>query len=389
MKNLHLKLNSLVVFRNLLKDSVIEKMHYLFKIELNDEKFIDKYCEFIESLYSKNTDNLSEYILKATLEDENIYVRLFCKGCEIQKNIYQSVQRELIILDELSQFKFNTDVHLKLSLPKYETKPINLFKTYFEHIDKIHETGFGIFAKYNVFTIKNGMFTPVKHPDNQNINTLFAYEDERAKVMANTLALLQGKPAANVLLYGDAGTGKSSTIKAVANSLYSKGLRLIEVKKHQLFQIPDILDTLSNNPLKFILFIDDLSFTSHDDNFAALKAILEGSVSAKGKNLAVYATSNRRHLIKETFSQRNGDDVHLSETLQELMSLSARFGLAVNFSKPDKDNYILIVTSLAQLYKLEITQEQLIKKAEAFALRGHGRSPRSAKQFIEQLKAEI
>lgn len=123
------------------------------------------------------------------------------------------------------------------------------------------------------------------------------------------------------------GTGKSSTVKAVANAFADEGLRLIEVKKNQLYQIPDLVETLSANPLKFILFIDDLSFSTNDNDFAALKAILEGSVSSRSSNLAVYATSNRRHLVKETFSDREGDEIHLADTMQELMSLSARFAL--------------------------------------------------------------
>ena len=168
-------------------------------------------------------------------------------------------------------------------------------------------------------------------PDPQRLSELPGYEKEREKVIANTKALLAGMPANNVLLYGDAGTGKSSAVKAIANEFAPEGLRLVEVKKNQLYQIPDLMDKLAANPLKFILFIDDLSFTANDDNFAALKAILEGSVGGRAKNIAVYATSNRRHLIKETLTDRTGDDIHEADTRQELMSLSARFGLTVTF----------------------------------------------------------
>ena len=132
-------------------------------------------------------------------------------------------------------------------------------------------------------------------------------------------------------MYGDAGTGKSSTVKAVCNYCHDKGLRLIELKKSDLRHIPDLIDTLSKNPLKFILFIDDLSFTKDDNDFSALKAVLEGSVAAKTGNIAIYATSNRRHLVKETFSDREGDEVHRGDTMQELVSLSERFGLTITF----------------------------------------------------------
>ena len=188
---------------------------------------------------------------------------------------------------------------------------------------------------------------------------------------------------------GPNGAGKSSTIKAVAAALAPQGLRLIEVKKNQLYQIPQIMEELASNPLKFILFIDDLSFNGNDDNFSALKATLEGSISGCGDNVAIYATSNRSHLVKETFSDRTGDELHVNDTLQETMSLSARFGLTITFQKPDKDQYLTIVRSLAAEYDIEMDEGELFRKAEAYAIRKSGRSPRTAKQFIELLKIGI
>ncbi|MEG2769253.1 MAG: DUF815 domain-containing protein, partial [Oscillospiraceae bacterium] len=205
----------------------------------------------------------------------------------------------------------------------------------------------------------------------------------------NTRALVKGKPSSNVLLYGDAGTGKSTTVKSVAMQFAKDGLRLIEVKKRDLYQLPELLDGLSRNPLKFIIFIDDLSFSSNDDNFAALKAILEGSVSSANGNISVYATSNRRHLIKETFSDRQGDDIHENDTKEELRSLSARFGLTITFSRPDKDLFLSIIDDLAKYYGVKMEKEELHIKAEAFALRASGRSPRVAKQFIKSLAADV
>ena len=188
---------------------------------------------------------------------------------------------------------------------------------------------------------------------------------------------------------GFAGTGKSSTVKAVANELAPDGLRLIEVKKNQLYQIPALMDELANNPLKFILFIDDLSFSANDDNFAALKAILEGGVGGRSHNVAVYATSNRRHLVKETMADRSGDDLHAADTRQELMSLAARFGLTVTFQQPDKDRYERILLELAKQYDIQMPSDQLYIKGAAFAIRAGGRSPRVAKQFVELLAAGV
>ena len=208
---------------------------------------------------------------------------------------------------------------------------------------------------------------------------------EQALILDNTRALLAGRPAANVLLTGDAGTGKSSTIKAVVNELYSQGLRIIEVRKELLRSIPALLDELTDNPLKFILFIDDLSFQKGDDRYSALKAVLEGSVSAKSRNVAIYATSNRRHLVRETFSDREGDDVHRGETMQEMISLSERFGLHVTFQKPNKETYLEIVRRLAEARGAQLETGTLEALAERFALERGGRSARAAKQFVDSL----
>ena len=193
------------------------------------------------------------------------------------------------------------------------------------------------------------------------------------------------RQASNVLLSGDAGTGKSSSVKAIANEFRDQGLRIIEIRKDQLRDIPVIIDSLSKNPLKFILFIDDLSFAKDDDNFGALKAILEGSVSARANNIVIYATSNRRHLVKESFSDREGDDVHRNDTVQELISLSERFGLSITFSKPNKDEYLDIVRGLAKLRGLDMPEEELEKEAERYAVGRSGRSARAAKQFIDKM----
>ena len=204
-------------------------------------------------------------------------------------------------------------------------------------------------------------------------------------ILENTKALLKNKPAANILLTGDAGTGKSSTVKAVANALWSEGLRIVEVRKDQLRAIPKILDELSGNPLKFVLFIDDLSFLKDDDNFNALKAVLEGSVTAKSTNVVIYATSNRRHLIKESFSDREGDEVHRNDTMQEFVSLSERFGIHVSFYKPDKKTFLHIIHHLAKESGIDMKKEELELLAERFALERGGRSARLARQFIDGL----
>ena len=326
------------------------------------------------------------------LEDENLYVQAVCSDKPVPEALEDCLSHELEILERLSQFD-GTGIRKELSyngfLPQWETEALDLAALYREHVANIHTQGYGMFARHHVFVVSNGKLTPVKHPDPQSLSELYGYEREREKVITNTKALLSGHPANNALLYGDAGTGKSSTVKAIANEFAKDGLRLIEVKKSQLYQIPDLVDRLSGNPLKFILFIDDLSFSQNDNDFAALKAILEGSVSSRSHNLCVYATSNRRHLIKESFRDRDGDDIHHGDTMQELMSLSARFGLTVTYSRPDKDLYCSIVRQLAREYGIGLPEDQLITRAEAHAIRNGGRSPRVARQFVELLKSGI
>jgi predicted AAA+ superfamily ATPase len=211
------------------------------------------------------------------------------------------------------------------------------------------------------------------------------YEAERDKIVANTKAFIEGRPAANALLCGDAGTGKSSTVKAVANAFFSEGVRLIELRKDQLRFLPLVMAHVSGNPLKFIIFIDDLSFNQNNDDFSMLKAALEGSASATADNAVIYATSNRRHIVKESFGDRDGDDVHRNDTMQETLSLSERFGLTVLFSKPDKKLYLKIVKTLAQRGGVAMDEKELEIQAEAFALRKGNRSARCAEQFINSL----
>jgi predicted AAA+ superfamily ATPase len=226
---------------------------------------------------------------------------------------------------------------------------------------------------------------PIISADKTTIDKFVGYEIERNSVIENTRAFIDGRPSANTLLCGDAGTGKSSTVKAVANMFFDEGIRLIEIRKDQLHYLPYVMGKVSENPLKFIIFIDDLSFNKNDDNFSMLKAALEGSASAKAPNAVIYATSNRRHIIKETFGDRVGDDVHRNDTLQENLSLSERFGLVVYYSKPDKKLYLDIVHELANRNGIEIDKNELDVKAEAFALRRGNRSARCAEQFIDSL----
>lgn len=397
MKNklyeLSIKLDSLTIFRQLLEDPVISgfrDLAYYIK-EAPTDMQVDAYCEFASALYQK-TPNLSAYINYLIYNDENFYVKDKAAGKNVSYVVETCLDNELSILQQLADMtsvSVKTAIDYKGFLPDWENAYLDLKADYKERIEKLPVTGYGIYSKYTTFHLQDGVITPVHHPDPQSLDQLFGYERERNLIMKNTEALISGEGASNMLLYGDAGTGKSSTIKAVCNHFAPQGLRLLEIKKNELYRIPYVVEELSANPLKFVIFIDDLSFTANDDNFSALKAILEGSVTTCGKNIAIFATSNRRHLVKETMGERTGDELHVNDTLQETMSLAARFGLTITFQRPEKDAYLNIVKNLAEEYGIEMPEDELFKKAEAHAIRRNGRSPRVAKQFIELLKVGI
>ena len=393
LAELNIKLSALSIFRDLLRDPVIAAFQNLMAA-LEDKELLQQvyaYGEFVSCLYQKES-NLSTYIRNLILNDENFYVKEKAAEAPVSQTVETALKKELDTLEKLSAVTseaVKSVIAYKGFLPDWETTPFDFHYEYRERIHRLPYTGYGIYAKYTVFHLENGGIQPVKHPDTQSLSQLFGYERERGLILKNTEALLSGEGASNMLLYGDAGTGKSSTIKAVCNHYGPQGLRLIEVKKNELFRIPYLVEELSANPLKFVLFIDDLSFSSNDDNFSALKAILEGSVSTCGKNIAIYATSNRRHLVKETMGDRAGDELHVNDTLQETMSLAARFGLTITYQRPDKEEYLAIVKNLAREYGLDVPEKELFRKAEAHALRCGGRSPRVAKQFIELQKIGI
>ena len=393
LAELNIKLSALSIFRDLLRDPVIAAFQNLMAA-LEDKELLQQvhaYGEFVSCLYQKES-NLSTYIRNLILNDENFYVKEKAAETPVSQTVETALKKELDTLEKLSAVTseaVKSVIAYKGFLPDWETTPFDFHYEYRERIHRLPYTGYGIYAKYTVFHLENGSIQPVKHPDTQSLSQLFGYERERGLILKNTEALLSGEGASNMLLYGDAGTGKSSTIKAVCNHYGPQGLRLIEVKKNELFRIPYLVEELSANPLKFVLFIDDLSFSSNDDNFSALKAILEGSVSTCGKNIAIYATSNRRHLVKETMGDRAGDELHVNDTLQETMSLAARFGLTITYQRPDKEEYLAIVKNLAREYGLDVPEKELFRKAEAHALRCGGRSPRVAKQFIELQKIGI
>ena len=392
LDKIKLGFSSVVIFRNILKTKVIKKLLKFLNCETKENidniKQIDLYCEFLSELF-KSDNNLADFILSQIFLDDNIYISKCILKQEINNNLKKTFKNELNFFKYISSFDFSSIFNKEYSknIAELEIKEIDFYKIYFEHIKNIDKKGYGIFYNNNMFVLDDRKnIIAVKNKDNQDIKKLYGYETERNKVLSNTKILIEGKKANNILLYGDAGTGKSSTVKAVANFFKDEGLRLIEIKKNQLHFITDIIEKLSCSPLKFIIFIDDLTFSSNDDTFSYLKAILEGGVNSFPNNIAVYVTSNYRHLIKENFTDRTGDDIHIEDTIQQIMSLTNRFGMIITFQRPGRDLFKEIVLSYAKENNIKTDKEELIKQAEAYAIRSAGRSPRVAKQFIELIK---
>lgn len=392
LDKIKLGFSSVVIFRNILKTKVIKKLLKFLncktKENIDNIKQIDLYSEFLSELF-KSDNNLADFILSQIFLDDNIYISKYILKQEINNNLKKTFKNELNFFKYISSFDFSSIFNKEYSknIAELEIKEIDFYKIYFEHIKNIDKKGYGIFYNNNMFVLDDRKnIIAVKNKDNQDIKKLYGYEIERNKVLSNTKILIEGKKANNILLYGDAGTGKSSTVKAVANFFKDEGLRLIEIKKNQLHFITDIIEKLSCSPLKFIIFIDDLTFSSNDDTFSYLKAILEGGVNSFPNNIAVYVTSNYRHLIKENFTDRDGDDIHIEDTIQQIMSLTNRFGMIITFQRPGRDLFKEIVLSYAKENNIKTDKEELINQAEAYAIRSAGRSPRVAKQFIELLK---
>ncbi len=393
LSKLALRLRSMTVFRGLLEDPVIASLiRCLERLSGGPERFVPAYGELVARLYQAGYVNLTCYIRDRVFESDNIYIREMGAGRLPDKLLLDGTVLDLETLSDaaaLDAARLLAEANCTLPLARFEGKKVNLTNEYGERAKEVAKFGYGIYAGHPMFCLDSaGHIRPVQSPDPVRLSSLAGYQREKAAIMGNTLALLKGKPAANMLLTGDAGTGKSSTVKAVANELWQQGLRILEVRKEQLHLLPAVLGQLNENPLKFILFIDDLSFQQDDDDFSALKAMLEGSVSAKSRNVAIYATSNRRHLVKEKFSDREGDEVHRQDAMQEIISLSERFGLRVTFQRPDKATYLSIVRQLAAGCALPLEDEALCAGAERFALGRSSRSARAARQYIDELLSQ-
>lgn len=260
------------------------------------------------------------------------------------------------------------------------------------------EYGVGKFGLNKAFRVNDEdkgreFLIPITATSDVQLEDLIGYEMQKQKLIANTEAFVQGRMANNVLLYGDAGTGKSTSIKAILNRYYSQGLRMIEVYKHQFKDLQRIISEIKNRNYRFIIYMDDLSFEEFEIEYKYLKAVIEGGLETKPENILIYATSNRRHLIKETWGDRNDrsdDEMHRSDTVQEKLSLVARFGVTIGYFKPSHQEYLHIVNELARRYpEITLSEKELALLANQWELRSGGASGRTAQQFINYLVGSV
>lgn len=397
MKGIIFSISSLSVLGNLQRDELIIMLKK-FALTRELTEAVEAYSSVVALLCNHGL-NLSDYIYNKAIFDDNVFMKHYAnRQDKIDENIEEAMRHDIKSLSNIAGITSNMlkkvmkdrfpDFQAEIDqLPDFNTGEWEYTIECFR--DFAVENGYGIYAKHHAFIFNGRSIVPVKSPDPIRLSDLKKYDVQRRKIVENTLCLLAGNPANNVLLYGDRGTGKSSTVKALGNEFASKGLRIIGIAKENLSYLGDLIELLENTGLKFIIFIDDLTFNEDDDSFGALKAVLEGSLVPLPSNMAIYATTNRRHLIKETFTAREGDEVHRADTIDESLSLSDRFGLLVTFLLPAKDEFLQIVSAIAQDRGIDLDEDILWNGAERFALMKSGRTPRLAKQYIDYVQSRI
>ncbi len=426
--------NELIVYRNfedgdLLYDMAWLMSHYedeYYNREDMASLFYDCIHRLIElaGSYGFHGNLWHCYLANLLVNNENSYS---C-GCEIRGEIEGSINaaalHDIVIFKEFYDYDF-TDMSDKLGVPeiglivdyassKQESKVYNTricaricelaekfcadhtpeeMKATLTQFYKEYGVGkFGLHKSFRIAHDETGVhIEPILNIAHVRLDDLVGYEIPKKKLTDNTDAFVQGKKANNCLLFGDAGTGKSSCIKAIANEYYDRGLRIIEVYKHQFQDLNEVISQIKNRNYKFIIYMDDLSFEEFEIEYKYLKAVIEGGLEKKPENILIYATSNRRHLIRENYNDKEEvrQDMHTSDTVQEKLSLVYRFGVTIYFGAPDKKQFQTIVKTLAERGGVNIPEEELLLEANKWELAHGGLSGRSAQQFIDYISAKI
>ena len=382
-------LDGLVVFRGLLAAEPLRSLHAA--LAADEDALTGAVAAFEAALFARGT-NWTEALLDAVLEEENLCLRV-AAGQDAGPVLETALNSELDFLQTLGRAPLDEVFPgAAVFLPRWETTPdADYHAAYEARRAAMGQKGYGMFARHHVFALEDGHLVPVRYPDPQRLSELPGYEQEREKVIANTRALLEGRPANNVLLYGDAGTGKSTSVKAILNEYADRGLRMIEIYKHQFGLLSQVIAKIKNRNYRFMIFIDDLSFEEHEVEYKFLKAVIEGGVETRPANVLIVATSNRRHLVQETWKDRDdmehNGDIHRSDTMEEKLSLAARFGCAICYVSPNRQQYHDIVKGIAARLPdgLTLTEDELLQAANRWEIRHGGVSGRTAQQFINYI----
>lgn len=423
-----MRIDELIVYKDFGNDSLLEDMAYL----MDHYKDCEEDKDYLRSLAFDCIHRLLEmggnhgfsgnlwhcYLTNLLVNNENTYSRSTEIRGQINGTVNDAVLHDIVIFKELYDYDF-TDMTDALSLDAMklvfdykasteESKVYNdrirrricdLAETF--HNDNTptqmkdsltqfyREYGVGRFGLHKAFRVSHGTddevnIVPILNIAHVKLDDLVGYDIAKQKLIENTEAFVSGRRANNCLLYGDAGTGKSSSIKAIANMYYDRGLRIIEIYKHQFKDLNYVIAQIKNRNYKFIIYMDDLSFEEFEVEYKYLKAVIEGGLEKKPKNVLIYATSNRRHLVNERFSDRD-DALHKSDTMQEKLSLVSRFGCTIYFGLPEKKEYQEIVLELAGREGIDMDKEELLLEANKWEVAHGGRSGRCARQFIDYL----
>ena len=428
----------LVLYRDLGEDSILYKLADIFHDKdyrlASDEELVSRIYQQIKRLldvatsYGFNRNLWQDYLAFLLITNENSFTLTCEKVGAGDGTVNKFAKNDYAIFLKLFHFDFSkiemelgidcfstiTDYH---SLPKKEqmynqnvsekVRYISDHVSAAKSVDEVFDImtnfykqyGVGMFGLNKAFRIRHEdgrdmEFIAINNTDKVMLSDLVGYELQKQKLIDNTEAFVQGRKANNALLFGDSGTGKSTSIKAIINEYYDQGLRMIEIYKHQFKDLSAVISHVKNRNYKFIIYMDDLSFEEFEIEYKYLKAVIEGGLETKPDNVLIYATSNRRHLIKETWNDR--DDVvqdngmHRSDTMQEKLSLVNRFGVTISYSKPSKKEYNTIVTELAKRYpEIHMTEEELVAEANKWELSHGGVSGRTAQQFINYLAGRM
>lgn len=398
MEIMRAKLMSISVYKNILEMEPMKALLRLTEAKTADA-LIRSYTDLVYSVWSEGFSTLPDYISWHLKYDESFIGNAIAAGTApqfMEDAAAMDIRRlSSVAMLSCSGLKRNIANACSRLGEEYSSIIQNLAELPMgrgfqeeEIFESYRKKGCGQFALGRAFHWEKGQLTQVKHSDPIDQRDMIGYEFQRNAVVENTRVMLSGKPTNNVLLYGDSGTGKSATVKSLVNIPEFYNLRLIEIAKNSLDELTELIRQISRHTQKFIIYIDDLSFEQEDKGFSALKTALEGGLERRPDNVAIYVTSNRRHMIRESFSDRQGDDVHVRETMEERTSLSERFGLRLSYLALDKKKYQDMVLSMCHRMGLDLPDNQILVEANRWEIQHGGRTPRVAVQLVEKLAGQ-